>query len=109
MTAVQTSLPDNLREKYLTQLSSRRTELAQFLAHFEQGAAPPGECAATRIHAHSLKGTGQTYGYPDISATGRALEDAMDSGTDQLTGISGKMIIEIEKGAHNYRLEYDLP
>ncbi len=32
-----------------------------------------------------------------------------DSGTDQLTGLSGKMTIIVENGAHTYRLDYILP
>jgi hypothetical protein len=31
------------------------------------------------------------------------------SGTDQLTGLSGKMTINIEGGKHSYDLEYQLP
>lgn len=32
-----------------------------------------------------------------------------DSGTDQLTGLAGKMTIIVENGVHNYRLDYTLP
>jgi len=32
-----------------------------------------------------------------------------DSGTEQLTGLSGKMTITVEGGAHTYRLDYVLP
>jgi hypothetical protein len=32
-----------------------------------------------------------------------------DSGTDQLTGLSGTMQILIEDGRHSYVFEYDLP
>ena len=32
-----------------------------------------------------------------------------DSGTDELSGISGKLIIKIESGMHSYELEYTLP
>jgi hypothetical protein len=51
----------------------------------------------------------QHYGLMTRGAMEQTVTIIPDSGTDQLTGISGKMIIEIEKGAHNYRLEYDLP
>lgn len=83
MTTDSFTLPQALREKYLMQLATRRAELAQFLARFETTQATPGDLAATRIHAHSLKGTGRTYGYPEISATGMALEEALDRGADQ--------------------------
>jgi len=78
------ALPASLLEKYFTQLKTRRLELEQFLAHCEKSEATAGECAAARIHAHSLRGTGKTYGFSKISATGAALEDAMDKGADQL-------------------------
>ncbi len=83
MNSPQFSLPPELREKYLTQVKERRSELAQFLLRSEQSVASAGECAAARIHAHSLRGTGRTYGYPEISATATAMEDAMDKGSDQ--------------------------
>ena len=75
MTTQSNVLPESLLRKYLAQLASRRTELAHFLDKFEQEAATPGDRSTVRIHAHSLKGTGRTYGYPDISATGSALEE----------------------------------
>lgn len=31
-----------------------------------------------------------------------------DSGTDELTGLAGRMTIEIDKGAHSYGFEYTL-
>lgn len=37
------------------------------------------------------------------------LEVVPDSGTDQLTGLSGKMNIKIENGKHFYEFEYELP
>ena len=33
----------------------------------------------------------------------------LDSGTDQLAGLTGTMTIRIEKGAHFYDLDYTLP
>ncbi|MDR0242760.1 MAG: DUF3224 domain-containing protein [Burkholderia sp.] len=32
-----------------------------------------------------------------------------DSGTDELLGLSGSMIIQIDNGRHAYRFDYDLP
>ena len=51
----------------------------------------------------------QHYGLMTRGALEQTVTIIPDSGTDDLSGISGKMVIEIEKGAHNYRLEYDLP
>ncbi|MDX2028866.1 MAG: response regulator [Alphaproteobacteria bacterium] len=79
------SLPPALVEKYLTQVASRRDALAEFVAHCAQGTPTAGELGAIRIHAHSLKGSGRTYGYPVISAAGSALEEAIDNAAGSST------------------------
>ncbi len=43
-------------------------------------------------------------GVPQLSVT-----VVPDSGTDQLTGLSGKMTIEITGGKHLYDFEYSIP
>jgi DNA-binding response OmpR family regulator/HPt (histidine-containing phosphotransfer) domain-containing protein len=83
MPGTASSVPANLIEKYLAQLVARRDELKKFLGRCEIQQATQGEREAARIHAHSLKGTGRTYGYPAVSATGNALEDSLDAGADQ--------------------------
>ena len=50
----------------------------------------------------------QHYGLMTRGAMEQTVTIIPDSGTDELSGISGKMIIEIEQGTHNYRLEYEL-
>ena len=50
----------------------------------------------------------QHYGLMTRGAMEQTVTIIPDSGTGALSGISGKMIIEIEKGAHTYRLEYEL-
>lgn len=75
-------LPAALVEKYLTQVAARRDALDEFTARCGQGEPTTGERGAIRIHAHSLKGTGRTYGFPVISAAGTALEDAIDNNAD---------------------------
>jgi hypothetical protein len=45
-----------------------------------------------------------TRGTPELSIT-----VVPDSGTGQLTGISGKLNIQIDQGKHSYDLEYTLP
>jgi hypothetical protein len=37
------------------------------------------------------------------------LEVAPDSGTGELTGLTGQMKIEISDGQHSYELDYQLP
>ena len=51
----------------------------------------------------------QHYGVMTRGAMEQTVTIVPDSGTDQLTGIAGKMTIIIENGAHNYRLDYTLP
>jgi len=50
----------------------------------------------------------QHYGLMNRGAMEQTVTIIPDSGTEALSGLSGKMIIEIEKGAHSYRLEYEL-
>jgi len=38
-----------------------------------------------------------------------ALTVVPDSGTDELTGLNGSMIIEIDHGEHSYKMDYSLP
>lgn len=45
-----------------------------------------------------------TRGTPQLSIT-----VVPDSGTDQLEGLTGKMVINIEAGKHSYEFEYSLP
>lgn len=62
-------------------LDSCRTELAELR-----------RCAARRDHpalaaaGHKLVGSGASYGFPALSAAGRALEDAAKAGDDALVG-----------------------
>ena len=57
-----------------------------------------------RSGAFALQHTGtMTRGVPDLSVT-----VVPDSGTDQLTGLSGKMSIKIDDGKHWYDFEYTL-
>ena len=51
----------------------------------------------------------QHYGVMTKGALEQTVTVVPDSGTDQLTGLSGKMTITVENGSHNYRLDYTLP
>jgi len=82
MTPPAITLPDDLRKKYLAQLESRRSLLAEFLARCENSNATAEDFESARGCAHNLSGSGKTYGYPRISEAGRALEDAIESKTD---------------------------
>lgn len=50
----------------------------------------------------------QHFGIMDHGKDRLILEVVPDSGTDQLTGLSGKMSIKIEKDKHIYEFEYEL-
>jgi hypothetical protein len=51
----------------------------------------------------------QHYGVMTKGAMEQIVTVVPDSGTDQLTGLSGKMTITVENGVHTYRLDYVLP
>jgi len=51
----------------------------------------------------------QHYGVMTRGALEQIVTVVPDSGTEQLTGLSGKMTITVENGAHNYRLDYTVP
>ena len=51
----------------------------------------------------------QHYGVMTKGALEQMVTVVPDSGTGQLTGLSGKMTITVENGSHNYRLDYTLP
>lgn len=49
------------------------------------------------------------YGVMNRGTPSLRLEVAPDSGTGELTGLSGQMQIDIRDGQHFYRFEYQLP
>ena len=51
----------------------------------------------------------QHYGVMTAQKQHLTLEIVPDSGTDQLTGISGSLTIEIKEGQHFYVLDFELP
>ncbi|HEX2612660.1 MAG TPA: response regulator [Fibrobacteria bacterium] len=73
-----------LRGMYLAQLRERTTTVEAFLARCRAGAAPPGEASVMEGLAHKLAGSGTTYGFPLITRTARALEEALRAGAEPL-------------------------
>ncbi|MEM6461582.1 MAG: DUF3224 domain-containing protein [Pseudomonadota bacterium] len=51
----------------------------------------------------------QHYGTMQASGEFLMLAVVPDSGTGELTGLSGKMTIHIDQGDHSYEFDYDLP
>jgi HPt (histidine-containing phosphotransfer) domain-containing protein len=64
---------DAMRPEYLQGLASRLAQLEQLRSLIEGG--PSQEpCSALHRLAHSIAGSGATFGYSDLSARARALE-----------------------------------
>ena len=51
----------------------------------------------------------QHYGVMNKGEMEQIVTVVPDSGTGQLTGLTGRMTITVENGVHNYRLDYTLP
>src|ERR1700722_6499650 len=68
-----------LVQKYLQRLQERDLEIKALLEHAEQQDFTPAAREQLRHYAHNLSGSGATYGYPNISNAGRALEEAIDA------------------------------
>ncbi len=69
-----------LRPKYLAQLRERRRMISDFSSGCKRQKLTEALCDATSKEAHSLAGSGTTYGFSDISTTARALEHALQEG-----------------------------
>lgn len=68
-----------LRGLYLAQLRERAGTVETFLTHCRGGTVPAGELSVMAGLAHKLAGSGTTYGFPLITQTARALEEALTS------------------------------
>ncbi len=66
-----------LKANYLKQLQERKERLEQLLVLCERNGFESESRAELQQQAHKLAGTGATYGFPAISATGKALEEAL--------------------------------
>lgn len=69
-----------LRGMYLSQLRERTGSVDAFLVHCRAGTLPTGEADLMKGLAHKLAGSGTTYGFPLITQTARALEEALAAG-----------------------------
>lgn len=65
-----------LRRAFLVEADLERRELERLL-----GSSPAGDDARrARKLAHDLRGSGGSYGFPEVSAAAGALEDALNAG-----------------------------
>jgi DNA-binding response OmpR family regulator/HPt (histidine-containing phosphotransfer) domain-containing protein len=87
-----------LRGLYLAQLRERATTVDTFLTHCRAGTVPPGERAVMMSLAHKLAGSGTTYGYPLITQSARALEQALSESEDAVP--TAGLVVFVESLAH---------
>ena len=76
-----------LRGAYLDTLHIRLRQLKDFLAVMKTEALSDAQHKELHMIAHKLAGTGSTYGFPEISQTGRALDLLMKDGVTQASVI----------------------
>lgn len=68
-----------LHEKYMRHLQECRAQTADFLSRARAGTLEEQDYVVLRRMAHSLKGTGATFGYTGISNAGKDVEAAIDA------------------------------
>lgn len=66
-----------LRQVYLSALPERARQFREAQAGLANGALPVERIRVLRVLAHQLAGSGGAYGFPDISASARAVETAL--------------------------------
>jgi DNA-binding response OmpR family regulator/HPt (histidine-containing phosphotransfer) domain-containing protein len=102
-----------LRGMYLAQLRERAESAQAFLDHCREGAVPANESKLMEELAHKLAGSGTTYGFPLITQTARALEEALrDTGAragtqpaalailaESLVHACGQALLTVERGS----------
>jgi PAS domain S-box-containing protein len=70
-------MPEGLEELVPPYLSSRRQEIPELKKMLADG-----DFTRLSVVAHNLKGTGQSYGFSDLTRLGRALEESAHSADD---------------------------
>ena len=78
-------MQDQLRQKYLASLEEKAGVIKALWEQFLQG--DRSVLPEIKRHAHSLKGSGATFGFAEISEFGRQLEEASDA--DLLDSVNG--------------------
>jgi DNA-binding response OmpR family regulator/HPt (histidine-containing phosphotransfer) domain-containing protein len=97
-----------LRGMYLAQLRERVESVAAFAEQCRVSAAAANERQVMKALAHKLAGSGTTYGFPLITQTARALEEALDASADDarllalsesLQHVCDQVLLSVERGA----------
>ncbi len=76
--AVLAKMMAPLRERYLKNLSSSCDDLTGMLGRLRDGHMSPALVENLTLLAHSLAGSGGTYGFPEVSKRALALEDSLN-------------------------------
>lgn len=96
-------MPDQLQQQYLASLEKRAGLIKALWQRFLQGEKDVLE--EIRLQAHSLKGSGGTFGLPEVSAAGQALESAHDAELrdriNALLNIIGRVTANKPRGSNN--------
>jgi chemotaxis protein histidine kinase CheA len=79
MQLIRTAMPE-LRARYAARLRTQSNELLDFISRCERGKLSEEVCQDTRTLVHSLRGTGSTFGFAEISEAAKYLEDALNCG-----------------------------
>jgi DNA-binding response OmpR family regulator/HPt (histidine-containing phosphotransfer) domain-containing protein len=110
MNPIPEDLLKPLRGMYLAQLRERAESAGVFLAHCRQGDVPADEAKLMEQLAHKLAGSGTTYGFPLITQTARALEEALRGPAvvppvalavlaESLVHACGQALLTVERGS----------
>jgi CheY-like chemotaxis protein len=102
-TALQTihdALP-LLRAQYAGRLRLQSGELLDFISRCERGRLSDEALEEARLLAHSLCGTGSTFGFPEISDTARYLETALDCGLTREPATYIDLALKLVKACDN--------
>ena len=104
-----------LRGMYLAQLRERTESVEAFLIHCRAGRLSDDESAVMQRQAHKLAGSGTIYGFPLITQTARALDEALQSLasaapptpaalaglTESLLNACGQALLSVERGSQD--------
>ena len=99
-----------LRGMYLAQLRERTESVEAFLIHCRAGRVGDDETTVMQRQAHKLAGSGTIYGFPLITLTARALDEALQASppatpaaltslTESLLNACGQALLSVERGS----------
>ena len=93
---------EELKKDYIESLSTKKTDIEErFASQDIQG---------LREVFHKLKGTGATYGVPEISLLGGVVEKLCDKSSSDLTWVIPEIIVLLQKiqACHRQKQQFDI-